>query len=289
MTLTHQDRRRVDPNSRPEGWVDDAGPPLDPDSPFTEKTAAERRNVARHGRARGRLRTLASWLTAVAIVVGAVYVGTLLTGYRLSSAKRVSLGSVILTARQIAVPAPVDGQVVSVSVRPSQTVAAGATLAVMRVFDSRGAGTATASNVTITAPVSGVVSSITTPAGSGAQRGGPVVQMYDPSSQTFQASLPTSAVSQLKRGMHVRLTSPAISGWIPAIVDHVVSPLQQNGQTVGGTTTASPTTPGGMTIVLRPRRAGYVSGLAPGLQFDAIVTTGSAPPHAPDIVRVVGS
>jgi multidrug resistance efflux pump len=193
----------------------------------------------------------------------------------------------MLTARTVGVPAPGDAQVVDIRVHPSQAVTKGSPLAVLKTFGTNSTGTVKTSRLTIKAPVSGVVSSLPSPVGSAVKRGDAIVQMYNPRRKSFEVPVDTSAVSRLRRGMHVKLTSPAISGWIPAVVDHVVAPIAGGSSEGGDGTTSTPSD--GLTVVLRPRRADYVSGLTPGLQFSAVVDTDSAPARAPEVVRVVGS
>ena len=263
----------------------DGGPPVDPDSPFREPHAYRTRAAVRRPSARSRLRKLIAWLVALAIVAGAVWAAGPLVGYRLTGISHVSLGTATLTATDIPVPAPGDGQVVAIDVHPSEGVVAGRRLADVRVFGTSAGGGMKTSLVHIDAPISGVVSAIGAPAGSAVQRGGDVVHMYDPAAETFHVNVGMSTVSRLRQGMHATLTSSAVGGSISAIVDHVVAP---SGEPPAAPGAPAPASPSQVTVVLRPVRRMDVRSLAPGLLFNAVVDTRTAPRGAPRIVRVVG-
>ena len=261
----------------------DGGPPVDPDSPFEAQRAWRTRRAARRPTVRSRLRKLVSWLVAAAIVTGAVYAARPLVAYRLAGASHLSLGTASLAAADVSVPAPGDGQVVSVGVHPSQVVRAGHELAQLRVFSTTGSGGSKPAR--LVAPISGVVWSVAAQAGTAVQRGGAVIQMYDPAQETFHVSVGMATASSLRRGMRATLTGSAVRGSVPAVVDHVVAPFPVASDAAG----APPPSPGHLTVVLRPIRPGDVRSLTPGLQFTAVVDTSTAPPGAPPVVRVVGS
>lgn len=261
----------------------DTGPPVDPLSPFAGQQAYERRQQLRRSRG-GRLRAVLAWLIALAMTAGAVYGGIGLTGYRLAAQAQLELGSATLTASPMSVPTPGDGQVVHVYVHPGEHVQAGAKLERVRLF-ANGASGQPSSLATITAPAAGIVSSVLAPRGDGILRGATLVQMYDPRLDTFQTTIDTATLGRLRKGMHATLTSPALPHPLAAVVGHVLQPAAAADQQAGSTATTA-TTPGAMTLVLRPVHPVALARLIPGLEVQVVVDTATGPKQAPSLARL---
>jgi len=260
---------------------DDDGPAADPGSPFAETTAAANREASLDAvdTSRLRLRAAFSWLVVAALVCGAVYAGLYLVDHRVRQQEDLYIGTATLQVTPVGIPAPGDGQVLRVLVRPSQRVARGAPLAVVRVFGTDANGLPTTSSAGIAAPVTGVVSDIVAPAGSAVQAGGPIVEMYQPRSAAFEATVEPDVLARLSRGMHASLTSPGLPGSIAAVVDRVV-PAETTAAATDGETQPQ-TQP---TLLLRPVAGAAPRRLVPGLQFDATVDTTSGRENAPRLL-----
>lgn len=281
MTTHLDERHDRRPQAPPRA---DAGPAVDPDSPFREERARQSRERARAIATEGRSHTLLAWLVVVVILAAAAYAGVRLTGYRLAGEAKLDVGPAVLAASPVDVPAPADGQVVRLFVHPSQRVHRGATLARVRLFGTGPGGRPTSSPATLTAPIDGVVGSVAAPRGDAVRRGDTVVQLYEPRADTFQATVSTATLGRLRRGMHATLASPALAHPLAAVVDHVIDPT-----TASDAQPPQPgraTTAGTMTLVLRPVHPAALGQLVPGLTVDAVVDTSTAPEHAPSLVRV---
>jgi multidrug resistance efflux pump len=268
----------------PVAGREDGSPPIETSSPYLGPAAHEHRQRLRRT-ASGRRHAAFAWLTALVIVAAAVYGGIRLTGYRLAGQTRLALGSATLTASRVSVPTPADGQVVRVYVHPGQDVQAGSKLVRVRLFGASSSGHPSSSLTTVTAPSSGIVSSVPSPKGSGVLRGDPLVEMYDPRSDTFQTPIDPGELGGLRRGMHAVLSSPALPHPIAAVVDHVLQPSTGPAQQDGSPATTA-TTEGTLILVLRPLHPGALGRLIPGLVVSTVVDTATGSKQAPSLARL---
>lgn len=282
--MTDIQERPARTSAAPQARREDGFPPIETNSPYLGPAAHEHRQRLRRT-ASGRRHAALAWLTALVIVAAAVYGGIRLTGYRLAGQTRLELGSATLTASRVSVPTPGDGQVVQVYVHPGQDVRAGSKLVRVRLFGTSSTGHPSSSLTTVTAPSSGIVSSVPSPKGSGVLRGDALVEMYDPRSDTFQTPINAGELGHLRRGMHAVLSSPALPHPIAAVVDHVLQPATGSDQQNGSPTTTT-TTGGPLILVLRPLHPAALGRLIPGLVVSTVVDTATGSRHAPSLARL---
>ncbi|HXG75061.1 MAG TPA: HlyD family efflux transporter periplasmic adaptor subunit [Gaiellaceae bacterium] len=254
----------------------DGGPPPDPGSPFREEVAAGRRRTAQSppDTQRLRLSALRAWLVVLVIVGAAVFAGYRLAGRPFQEASELRLSRATVAATAIGVPAPGDGLVEEVLVRPAEPVERGAALAV--VSETGEAGEA-ASRTVVRTPIAGVVSAVLVREGGAVRRGSPVAQIYDPASTMFEVPIDGELLGEVARGMRATLTSPALDGELRAVV-HGVKPAQPQ---AGARQLALEPTP---VLVLRPLDPERVRGLVPGLALEATIDPESVPERAPRVL-----
>jgi multidrug resistance efflux pump len=230
-------------------------PPVHP----VTRTDESRRGRRAGGRGR---RSWSAWALLMVLVAGAAYGGYRVVEYRVAGAATVTLDRVTLVAAPVPVGSPDAAVVREVAVTPGETVAGGATLAVIELA----VGGGDTRTVTLTAPLAGNVVRVDARPGSVVRAGESVVTLYDPATLGFETDLPVGVVEGLATGMTARITGPGLAEPVEAAVDRVVPVID-----------AASAESSTMTVVLVPADESSVVHLVPGVPLtgELDTTTGS--------------
>ncbi|GAA2540681.1 hypothetical protein GCM10010435_05150 [Winogradskya consettensis] len=203
------------------------------------------------------------------MLAAAVFVFIKLTADRVTSAALVDLGAVTLTAQPVPVETPRPGQVIQVSVKAEQRVAAGAKLGIVEVTTTDSDGEPVLKKLTIVAPRAGIVVDQPVTMGSTLQPGQPFVELYDPAELIFVTDVAVENLPDLSPGMTAKLKAKGLNRSLKATVQRIV-PSMTGGSEAGAA-------PGFLRMVLLPSSAADVSDLVPGLRFTGEIDTRTGP------------
>jgi multidrug resistance efflux pump len=203
------------------------------------------------------------------MVAAAVLIFVRLTADRVTDAALIDLGTITLTAQPIPVETPRPGQIMQVSVRAEQRVAAGAKLGVIEVTTTDSDGEPVLRRLTLVAPRAGIVVDQPVTMGSTLQPGQPFVQLYDPAELTFVTDVPVEYLPEISPGMVARLEAEGLERTVKAAVQRVVPRVSDTDETGAS--------PGFLRMVLVPENAAEVRGLKPGMRFTGSVDTRTGP------------
>lgn len=170
-------------------------PPLEEERSGRDETVEERLARRRATGRRWRARIL-----LVAVVAACITVGIVQGHERVVRAGRIAFSEVTLVGDPIDVVTTSPASVVSIAVRPGETVAAGDVLATLDTIRPAPAGGEQRVRTTLTAPVDAVVAAVPTNAGASLLAGGPVVRLYEPDKLHFEIELPLNDTTELRIG-----------------------------------------------------------------------------------------
>jgi len=123
------------------------------------------------------------------------------------------------------------------------------------------------------APQAGVVTQILPP-GQVARPGEPVATLYDPAKLVFSVDVPLETLPQLRLGMRAYVSGPGLPGRLTTTIASV-EPKVDGAADPGD----------GLTVELRPDPGtqATVRTLVPGLRFEVVVDTTTAPGGTPAV------
>lgn len=218
-------------------------------------------------RLRRALRVIRSATVVLVLLAGAAVGGTYVVQRRLAAQAFVNVGTAVLTAQPMPIGSADAGVVTDILVKERQSVTAGASVAKITLPPN---GTSKEPRTqTLKAPAAGIVTDVAVDVGGVARPGEPVITLYDPTKLTFLAEVPLDKLRQLRLGMTTYVDGAGL--------DHrVATTLQDVVPQVGTDPTPADNK---LTVVLVPDRSemATVQRLVPGLRFDAVADTKTAP------------
>jgi multidrug resistance efflux pump len=247
----------------------------DPHETLTE-TPAERPAPApavKAPRLRKAARMTRTVVVLLILVAAAVAGGNHIVRQRLADRAFVHAGTAVLAAEPIPVGAADAGVVTRVAIAEQESVTAGAVLATIRLTAG---GDLESKTTQLRAPAPGIVTRIDVAPGQVARAGEPVITLYDPAKLAFQVDVPLATLRKLRLGMTAYVTGPGLSGRIATTLERV-EPKVDSIDPAG--------TSDRLTVVLRPDPTDLatVRTLVPGLRFDVVVDTTTAPGETPAV------
>jgi multidrug resistance efflux pump len=201
------------------------------------------------------------------LLAGAAVGGTYIVQRRLAAQAFVNVGTAVLTAQPMPVGSADAGVVTDILVKERESVTAGADVAKIMLPPN---GTSKEPRTqTLKAPASGIVTDVAVDVGGVARAGEPVITLYDPTKLTFLAEVPLDKLRQLRLGMTTYVEGAGLN-------HRVATTLQDVVPQVGTDPTPADSK---LTVVLVPDRSemATVQRLVPGLRFDAVADTKTAP------------
>lgn len=136
----------------------------------------------------------------VLVLAGCVAIGIIKGHERVVRSGRISFDEVTLVGDPIDVVTTSPASVVSIAVRPGESVSAGAVLATLDAIRPAPAGGEQRVRTTLTAPVDAVVAAVPTNEGAALLAGGPVVRLYEPDKLHFEIEVPLNESTELRIG-----------------------------------------------------------------------------------------
>lgn len=208
-------------------------------------------------------------LVVTLMIAAAAYGGLRLADSRSAVVAQFPLDTVTLTGQAIPVETQRTGQVTSVLVGAQQQVARGQRLGTVVVTKTDRDGDDVRTSVPLTAPADGVILDTPAPVGSIVQPGTPFVELYDPSTLTFESSVRSQDLSRIAPGMVATLNAEGLDEPVQAVVQRIVPRVEGVTPTVGAPQVSS----NRLEVVLKPTDAAQVGRLVPGLRFRGTVDT----------------
>ncbi|HET9519132.1 MAG TPA: HlyD family efflux transporter periplasmic adaptor subunit [Actinoplanes sp.] len=245
------------------------------DAPAVAEPVAEPAPVApaRPLRLRRFLRALRTFVVVLVLLAAAVVGGAYIVQQRQAANAYVDLGAAVLTAQPVGVGTADAGVVRTVAVREGDSVTAGAELGRVALTAT---GVSPVPRIQIlTAPVAGIVSSVAVGRGGIARAGEPVITLYNPAALTFRAEVPLEQLRKLRLGMTTYVDGTGLDRRVTTILQDVVPQVGVDPAQTGGR----------LVVVLVPVRAdaAVVRSLVPGLRFNAVADTTTAPGGTPAV------
>jgi multidrug resistance efflux pump len=222
---------------------------------------------------RGTFRKWRARLVVLLLIAAAVLLYLWINQGRVTTAARISLSSVTLTAQAIPVETPRSGQVTAVAVAPQQRVTKGQELGTVEVTTTNSQGEPVVSKIRLTAPQDGIVVDKPVTVGSTLQPGEPFVELYDPTQMVFETDVRLQDLPELAAGMSASLKAEGVNRTVHATVNRVVP-------RVGTNAANDKANPNALVLVMVPTSTKEVTGLLPGLRFTGSIDTrtgGSGP------------